>query len=267
MPLYRSDRMDGPVLDLFSLKGKIAAVTGGSRGIGLEVARGLAEAGADVAIIYHTSTDATQTAEHLASTTGVRVQAYQSDVTSRSMIRDTLEQIAVEFGHGKLDIVVANAGVCANVKALDYTEESWSFINGVNYDGAMWTAQATGRIFERQGHGNLIVTASVSSILCNTPQMQAAYNASKAAAAHLTSCLAVEWAGFARVNCVSPGYVETKMVTSQPQHLMDTWIAQIPGDRICHPRELRGVYIFLASDACPYMTGAQLFVDGGFSLV
>ena len=166
-----------------------------------------------MAIIYHSSEETLQTAENLASTTGVRVQAYRSDVTSRDLIRGTLEQIEADFG--KLDIVIANAGVCSNVAALDYTEASWASINAVNYDGAMWTAQAAGRIFKRQGRGNLVVTASVSSVLCNTPQKQAAYNASKAAAAHLARCLAVEWADFARVNSVSPGYVETKSTYSE----------------------------------------------------
>ena len=137
------------------------------------------------------------------------MQAFQSDVRSREVIAKSINQITEDFGHGQLDIVVANAGVCAEVLALDYTEEQWQWNNSVNYDGTMWTAQAAGRIFKRQGYGNLIITASVSSVLCNIPQTQAGYNSSKAAAAHLTRCLAVEWIEFARVNCVSPGYVNT----------------------------------------------------------
>lgn len=210
MPLFQPLDVNTPVLSQFSLKGKIAAVTGGAKGIGVEVVRGLAEAGADVALIYASSIDAASIAAKIAADTGVRVQAYQSDVASRSAIAATINQIAEEFGHGRLDIVVANAGVCANVPALEYTEETWQRNNSVNLDGVMWTAQAAGKIFQKQGKGNLIITASVSAVLVNVPQTQAAYNASKAAVVHLAKCLAVEWSEFARVNCISPGFILTK---------------------------------------------------------
>lgn len=210
MPLYKPADVNTPVLSQFSLKGKIAAVTGGARGIGVEVVRGLAEAGADVALIYTSSRDAPDTAAAIAKETGSRVEAFQSDVASRSSIAATIEKITNEFGHGRLDIVVANAGVCANVPALEYTEETWQNNNGVNLDGVMWTAQAAGKIFKKQGKGNLVITASVSATLVNIPQVQAAYNASKAGAVHLAKCLAVEWADFARVNCISPGFIDTE---------------------------------------------------------
>lgn len=195
-------------------------ITGGGRGIGLEIARAYAEAGANVAIVYHTTTAAPYRAAEIQKASGVRVEAFQSDVRSRTQIADTIQQIAASFG--KLDVVVANSGVCANVPSLDYTEEQWRSNSSVNYDGVMWTSQAAGKIFQKQGYGNLIVTASVSSVLCNTPQTQAAYNSSKAAAAHLVRCLAVEWADFARVNCVSPGYVKTE----------SECIAKVPSDHL-----------------------------------
>lgn len=210
MPLYQPPNVNTPVLSQFSLKGKIAAVTGGARGIGLEIVRGLAEAGADVALIYTSSKDAPEIAAKIASETGVRVQAFQSDVANRSAIAATVDEITSSFGNGRLDIMVANAGVCADVPSLEYTEESWQKNNGVNYDGVMWTAQAAGRQFKKQGKGNFIITASVSATLVNLPQKQAAYNASKAAVVHLAKCLAVEWTEFARVNCISPGFIETE---------------------------------------------------------
>ncbi|BCR89363.1 uncharacterized protein ACHE_50561S [Aspergillus chevalieri] len=229
MPLYQPPDVHAPVLSQFSLKGKIVAVTGGARGIGIEVVRGLAEAGADVALIYTTSSEAPEVAARIASETGVRVQAYQSDVTSRDQIAATINQITEEFGNGRLDVVVANAGVCTNSPSLEYTEESWAWDNRVNYDGVMWTAQAAGKIFKRQGKGNLVITASVSSILVNIPQMQVAYNASKAAAVHLAKSLAVEWTDFACVNCISPGFIMTKMLTQQPKELFYKWLSMIPG--------------------------------------
>jgi sorbose reductase len=210
MPLYVPEDVNSPVLSQFSLRGKIAAVTGGAGGIGVEIVRGLAEAGADVALIYSSSNKAPEVAARISQDTGVRVKAFQSDVASRETITATMNQIAEVFGNGRLDIVVANAGVCANVPSLDYTEESWQRNNSVNLDGVMWTAQAAGKIFREQGKGNLIITASVSATLVNIPQTQAAYNASKAAAVHLAKSLAVEWVDFARVNCISPGFVETE---------------------------------------------------------
>lgn len=210
MPLRLPDNLEAPVLSLFSLAGKIAIVTGGSRGIGLQVVTALAEAGADVAFIYRTSTTADAVAAEVARKTGRRVQAYKSDVTDRARIASTINEIVEGFGNGRLDVMVANAGVCQNVKSLDYAEDTWEYINRVNYDGAMWTAIPAGKIFKKQGFGNLIVTASVSAGLVNVPQTQAAYNASKAAVLLLAKSLAVEWADFARVNCVSPGYVHTE---------------------------------------------------------
>lgn len=262
MPLYQNPNVHQHVLSQFSLKGKVVLITGGSRGIGLEIVKGMAESGASVALIYNTTSDAPQKAKKIARENGVRVQAYQTDVSIKDAVSQTIIQIHHDFG--ALDVVVANAGVCSNVKALDYTESSWEAINKVNYNGVMWTAIAAGQVFKRQGRGNLIITASVSSVLVNVPQEQAAYNASKAAVAHLGKNLAVEWADFAQVNCVSPGYINTESKTSmhslktgaitdtqylvvskQPAELMSRWLSMVPGGRVAEPAELKGVCIAL----------------------
>lgn len=208
MPLYQPPDVHAPVLPQFSLAGKIVAVTGGARGIGLEVVRGMAEAGADVALLHTSTKDAPEIAAKVSKETGRRIKAYKSDVANRSEIAATINQVAEEFG--RLDVVIANAGTCTNRPNLEYDEESWARDNRVNYDGVMWTAQAAGKIFKKQGKGNLIITASVSAILVNIPQTQVAYNASKAAAVHLAKSLAVEWADFARINCISPGFMLTE---------------------------------------------------------
>ncbi|KAJ5595442.1 uncharacterized protein N7459_001650 [Penicillium hispanicum] len=264
MPLYQPPDVHAPVLSQFSLAGKVVAVTGGARGIGLEVVRGMAEAGADVALLYTSTKNAPEIAAQVTNETGRRIEAYQSDVTNRGEIAATINQVAEEFG--RLDVVIANAGTCTNRPNLEYDEESWARDNRVNYDGVMWTAQAAGKVFKKQGKGNLIITASVSAILVNIPQTQVAYNASKAAAVHLAKSLAVEWADFARVNCISPGFMLTEMLTQQPVEFMEKWMSLIPGGRICDPAELKSAYVFLASDSCCYMTGSNLVIDGGYTL-
>lgn len=246
MPLFKPEDVNTPVLSQFSLQGKIAAVTGGAKGIGVEIVRGLAEAGADVALIYGTSHDAAQeAAKTISAATGVRIQTYSADVGKRADMAACIDKIVGEFGHGRIDIVVANAGVCQNVPALEYTEQDWGWNNGANLDGVMWTAQAAGKWFQKQGKGNLIITASVSALLVNVPQTQAAYNASKAAAVHLGKSLAVEWADFARVNVISPGFIMTEMLTKQPKERFDAWMNMIPGRRICDAAELKSVRFFL----------------------
>lgn len=207
-----------PVLSHFSLAGKTAIVTGGCRGIGVEVARGLAEAGAKVAITYSSTApdEASRIAQDLShSGNGVVVKAYRCDVKSKADVEAVVSKAAGELGDGTLDICVANAGIAAHIPALDYAEEDWRAMLDVNFHGAFWTAQAAARLFERQwkaggsGRASIVFTASVSALLVNIPQKQAAYNASKAAVVHLAKSLAVEWVDFARVNCVSPGFIST----------------------------------------------------------
>lgn len=216
MPLAKPTNPHSPVFSHFSLKGKVAAVTGGARGIGLEVCRGLAEAGATVALLYTSSKNAEETAGKISSDTGAIVKAYKSEVTDKDDIDRVLQQVAKDFG--KLDICVANAGIASQHDSLEYTAEQWHEIMRVNSDGAFFTAQAAGKIFKKQGPGagSMIFTASVSAILVNIPQRQAAYNASKAAVVHLAKSLAVEWTEFARVNCISPGFIDTESELNVP---------------------------------------------------
>lgn len=192
------------VLSHFSLQGKTALVTGGSRGIGLEVVNGLLEAGADVAFTYSTTkADELSTLLSNLSSKGRTVKAYQCNVTDRAAVNNTIETAAKELGG--LDIVVANAGIADHYPAEEYPEDEFRKLMDVNFNGAFWTAQAAANIMKgTKTRGSIIFTASVSAILVNIPQKQAIYNASKAAVVHLAKSLAVEWTDFARVNCVSP---------------------------------------------------------------
>ncbi|KAJ5602093.1 hypothetical protein N7510_011627 [Penicillium lagena] len=255
---------DNPVQTLFDLTGKVVAITGGGRGIGLAVATAYAEAGAKVAILYRTTTTASKTAEELASKHHTQARAYQADVTVPKEISTAIDQIVKDFG--KLDVIVANAGICSEHAAEEYTPEEFQEIMDVNVNGAFYTAQAAARVFKRQGFGNVVFTASVSATLVNTPQRQAAYNASKAGVLQLTKSLAVEWVNFCRVNCVSPGYIQTQIMEYASEDVLNKWLSQIPARRFASPYELKGVYLFCASDASSYMTGSNLVVDGGFTL-
>lgn len=194
------------VLSHFSLEGKTALVTGGSRGIGLEVVTGLLEAGADVAFTYSTTkTDEISALVSSLSTkgSGRTVKAYQCNVTDRTAVNDVVKTAAKELGG--LDIVVVNAGIADHYPAEEYPEDEFRKLMDVNFNGAFWTAQAAANIMKgTKTRGSIIFTASVSAILVNIPQKQAVYNASKAAVVHLAKSLAVEWTDFARVNCVSP---------------------------------------------------------------
>ncbi|KAI0188990.1 hypothetical protein EV127DRAFT_409237 [Xylaria flabelliformis] len=266
MVLPEHSNPGAPVFSHFNLAGKTAIVTGGTRGIGLEAARGLAEAGAKVAITY-TSTDpaeADKTAAAISkSGNGVLVKAYRCDVKSRTDVEALVERATKEVGVGKLDIVVANAGIAAHYSAIEYGEKEWREMLDVNFHGAFWTAQAAARVFERQlqaggdGRGSIIFTASVSGILVNVPQQQSAYNASKAAVIHLAKSLSVEWVDFARVNCISPGFIATDMLTVHPEEWRKKWFSMIPASRLCQASELKGAYVFLASEASSYMTGTE----------
>ena len=135
MPIAEPVDAHSPVLNHFSLQGKVAAVTGGSRGIGVEVCRALAEAGASVGLIYTRSKDAPKTASKISKETGVTVKAYQSDATNKETITATINEITRDFG--RLDICVANAGIAEHIDSLEYPEDAWRRMMSVNLDGAM----------------------------------------------------------------------------------------------------------------------------------
>ncbi|OGE49395.1 hypothetical protein PENARI_c021G12239 [Penicillium arizonense] len=252
------------VMKAFDLTGKVALITGGARGIGLEVSKALAEAGANVALIYNTSKTADDIAAKIASANNVRAAAYQANVGIQSEIEAAVQQVAKDFG--KLDIMVVNSGIVSSIAAEDYTTDQWSEIMKVNLDGAFYSAQAAGRIFKAQGYGNVIFTASVSATLVNVPQKQAAYNASKAGVVQLAKCLSVEWVDYCRVNCISPGFIATDILDIHPKEWQEKWFSMIPAQRMAECYELKGAYVFCASDASSYMTGANLVIDGGYTL-
>ncbi|KAH3666280.1 hypothetical protein OGAPHI_004469 [Ogataea philodendri] len=256
LPLPAPQLAENP-FSLFSLKGKVAIVSGASKGIGLAVAEAYASAGAEVALLYN-STPVDEVLTLLKTKYGVNCRGYKCPVTDIKIVNSTVEQVIADFG--KVDIFVANAGVGWNSNDIlsieddDKAYDEWKKILSVDVDAIHFCARAVGKHFKKQGFGSFIVTASMSAHIVNFPQLQAPYNAAKAAVLHYSRSLAVEWAKFARVNTVSPGYVETELVAKLPSNLKDTWLAQVPLGRLANPKEIAGAYVFLASDASSYCT-------------
>ncbi|SGZ50773.1 CIC11C00000001697 [Sungouiella intermedia] len=251
------------VKDLFSLKGKVASVTGSSGGIGWAVAEAYAQAGADVAIWYN-SNPAEEKAEYLSKTYDVKAKAYKCNVSDYKDVERVINQIEEDFGG--LDIFVANAGVpwtegpCIDVEGVD----DWHKVINLDLSGVYYCAKAAGRIFKKNGKGSFIITASMSGHIANVPQLQAPYNAAKAGCIHFAKSLAVEWAPFARVNSVSPGYIATEISDFVDKDTKSRWHLLIPLGREGETQELVGAYLYLASDASTYTTGTDILVDGGY---
>lgn len=256
--------------ELFSLKGKVCAVTGGSRGIGAEVVDAFASAGADVAVFYH-STDISDKLGPLNAKYGTNCKAYKCDVTDITSLDKTINQITSDYG--KIDVFVANAGVAwkggdiLKMKDDQAAIEQWKKFLHQDIDAVHYSARVIGRLFKKQGYGSLIITASMSGTVVNVPQLQAAYNAAKAFVIQYAKSLAIEWVEFARVNTVSPGYVDTSLTKSVPEELKGTWNTLIPMGRFALPKELAGAYLYLASDAATYTTGSDITVDGGYTAI
>ncbi|WDK19306.1 short chain dehydrogenase [Colletotrichum graminicola] len=147
---------------------------------------------------------------------------------------------------------------------LEQTLDEYRKQMSVNVDGIVYCAKYAGEVFERQGSGNLIITSSMSAHIVNVPVDQPVYNATKAFVTHFGKSLAREWRGFARVNVVSPGFFDTKMGAG-PQALQEAYRMAALG-RQGHTKEIKGLYLYLASDASTYMTGSDVIIDGGYVL-
>ncbi|KAJ4399846.1 hypothetical protein N0V91_009117 [Didymella pomorum] len=255
---------EGPsnVMDQFSMKGKVVIVTGAAEGIGGAVADAIAEAGGDVALWYNSNPEAEKRAERLAQEHSVKTKAYSVNVTDPEAVKSNLDKVVAEFG--KVDVFVANAGTGDSQPLLEQSLDAYRNLMAVNVDGPVYCAKYAGQIFKKQGFGNLILTGSISSHIVNVPVDQPIYNGSKAFITHMGKSLAREWREFARVNIVSPGFFDTKMGAGPK--VITEGLRMIPLGRQGDVREIKGVFLFLASNASSYVTGSDYLIDGGYVL-
>lgn len=244
------------------LNGKVAVVIGGTSGIGLAIAKGMAEAGADVVPTSRRAEQVEAAAKEIEAR-GKRSIQIASDVSDRASLQTVLDETVKAFG--KVDIMVNSAGRTKRAPTLDFTDEDWDSIIDTNLTGTLRAAQVFGRHMLERQYGSIINIASLSTFVALYEV--AAYSASKAAVASLTKSLAIEWGPRGvRVNAIAPGVFRTPL----NEKLLDEtergreFLLRTPMKRFGNVEELAGAAIFLASDAASFVNGEVLAVDGGF---
>jgi NAD(P)-dependent dehydrogenase (short-subunit alcohol dehydrogenase family) len=248
---------------LFNLTGKVALVTGASRGLGRSMARGLAEAGADLVLTSRHLAEVEQVASELA-TGGRRVLPIQADVTRAAEIEEVVSRAVATLGG--IDILVNNAGINIRKPALELTESDWDQTLGINLKGCFLVAKAVGRHMVARKAGSVINIASMMASVVLAER--AAYASSKGGLVQLTRVLAVEWASSnVRVNAICPGPFLTDLnrsIVDNPEKVK-YFMDRLPMRRFGKPEELAGSVVFLASEASSFITGTTIYIDGGWT--
>ncbi|MEH7178183.1 SDR family NAD(P)-dependent oxidoreductase [Neobacillus vireti] len=248
----------GKVLDVTD---KIVLITGGSRGIGAEMAREFAAAGADLVLASRNRESCEMVANEIREL-GRRVLTVSCDVSKRSDIQNLFKVTMEEFG--RLDVLVNNAGANVTKYAVEFTEEDWDFIYDVNIKGLFFCCQEAAKIMIQQNSGKII---NISSVGGAKPYKRIApYTASKAAVIHLTKSLAAEWARYnIRVNSIAPGLIGTEInaMERENKEWLEGAVKAIPLRRLGEPKDISQIALFLLTDAADYITGQTFYIDGG----
>ena len=251
-------------MDLFSLRGDVAFVTGAGSGIGQEIAIGLAEAGAAVACFGRKGKAGLASTVERIEKRGGKAIVIEGDVTVADDLAAAVDRTEKELG--PLTVAVNSAGIANAIAAEDMPLEQFRHLLRINLEGVFLSCQAQGRAMLKHGRGSIINIASISGTIANRGLLQVHYNSSKAAVMHLSKSLAMEWAGRGiRVNSLSPGYTLTPMnMRSEVASQREIFEHDTPIGRAATADEMAGPAIFLASRAASFVTGIDLIVDGGF---
>ena len=252
-----------PILERFSLAGRVALVTGGGQGIGRAFAHALGEAGAAVAVVDMRLDLAEEVANELTQK-NIRTIAVKADVTKPDDVQAMVDTIVGKLGGLTIGVNNAGIGQWADAESMSYGD--WLRMVDVDLNSVFLCCQTEARVMLPAGYGKIINTASMSGHISNTPQNQSAYNTAKAGVLHLTRSLAAEWAKRGvRVNSISPGYTLTPM-NKRPEvaEQLKVFAADTPMARIASVDDMVGPAVFLASEASAFCTGVNLLVDGGF---
>lgn len=244
------------------LDGKVALVTGGSRGIGKAIALKFASEGADVVFTYLSNKAAAEQTEQELGQFGHRVKAYASDASSFESAHELVKQVIEDLS--RIDILVNNAGITRDTLLMRMTEQQWDEVLNGNLKSAFNFIHAVVPLMARQRAGSIISLSSVVGIAGNAGQ--ANYAASKAGIIALSTSVAKEMGSRnVRCNCIAPGFIDTDMTSSLPEELRKEWAKTIPLRRCGTPEEVANVALFLASDLSSYVTGQVIHCCGGMS--
>lgn len=256
------------VKKLMDLTGKVALVTGGSRGLGLQIAEALGEMGAMLALTARKADELAQAKEHL-ERMHLQVFTLPCDHSKAASIQTVVEQIIKHYG--QIDILINNAGTTWGAPAEEHPLEAWQKIMDLNVTGLFLTTQLVGKLsMIPRRYGRIVNIASIAGLLGNDARMQKslAYNTSKGAVVNMTRALAAEWGQYnITVNAIAPGFFPSKMTKFILGQIGDAAIAQTPLSRLGGEEDLKGLAALFASDACAHITGQIVAVDGGASVI
>jgi NAD(P)-dependent dehydrogenase (short-subunit alcohol dehydrogenase family) len=248
----------------FSLKGKVALITGASRGIGQAVAIGLAQAGADIAIASRKLPDLEKVAEQVRKT-GRKCLPVAAHVARVEEINNLVGQVMAEYG--KIDILVNNAATNPTMaSAMDVDERAWDAIMNLNLRGLFFLSQAVARLMKEKGGGKIINISSIAGI---SPDLLPVYSISKAGVIMATKVMAQQWAQYnIRVNAVAPGLTKTRFSEAlwKNPDILKLAMGKTPMARVADPEEMVGAILYLAADASSYVTGQVIAIDGGTTI-